>query len=580
MNLTPITKPKPAPPFQVCDIETMNWTKFIVLGYFDGSEYLEFRTIKKFLNFIKTKPDQNIYAHFGGKFDLLFVLQAVLSDETLEISNVIPRGSSILGLDFVYKGNKVCFHDSAALLPFSLKSLSENFNTATTKKEYDHTKTRGYSKELSSYLKADCISLWQCLEKYYQWPLIKAAGPAYTMAGQALKVFRTFLKYPIPGMSRGASDYCRNAYLGGRTEIFKTHFKGQTNEKLFEYDVNSLYPFVMLHFNYPVDRGYFTFRRTPEALGIYKASVFAPSDIAIPSLGLIKDSKYIFPVGRFEGYWTGVELDYAVTQGYRIQILEGHEFSTSESIFSEYITELYKIRETSPKNSVSNVIAKLLMNSLYGRFGMNTTRENLSFEFKENSKEHTTLKIKNKNVTIYTEPVELDSFVHTGIAAHVTAYARIHMHKLMLECGDSLYYTDTDSLFTTKKFKTSSALGDLKLEHEYDSACFLLPKTYIATSAKKTKIAMKGFDKRKIEHFGFDDFMSALDGDLKRMKVTSEPKFASLKTALAQKKIVTMTKASDKQLRAIYSKRIVLKNGDTKPITLEESKNEHSDNRI
>lgn len=91
---------------------------------------------------------------------------------------------------------------------------------------------------------------------------------------------------------------------------------------------------------------------------------------------------------------------------------------------------------------------------------------------------------------------------------------------------------------------------------------------------------MKGFDKRKIEHFGFDDFMSALDGDLKRMKVTSEPKFASLKTALAQKKIVTMTKASDKQLRAIYSKRIVLKNGDTKPITLEESKNEHSDNRI
>jgi len=564
--LTPITKPKPSPKFQVLDIETMNWTKFIVLGYFDGTNYLEFRKLSHFVNFIKTKPDQNVFAHFGGKFDLLFIFEELLKHD-VKISNIIPRGSSILGLEFTYKQNKVNLRDSAALLPFSLKSLAENFGAQTQKKEWDHSKTKGYSKELSEYLKADCLALYQCIEKFYDWPLIKASGPAYTTASQAMKVFRTFLKEPIQSFTNNMAEDMRPAYLGGRTEIFKPFYQGG---KLYEYDVNSLYPYVMVANAYPIDRGYDTFTRRRDCLGVFRARVVVPSDLHIPCLGIVRDNKYIFPSGEFEGQWCGVELDYAESLGYKIQILDGTEFKTKKLIFKEYVEALYNIRETSPKNSVSNVLAKLLMNSLYGRFGMNMQRENIGFELKEGVDEWRTVKIKNKNVLLFREPVTLNSFNHVGIAAHVTAYARIHMHKLMMKHPHEMYYTDTDSLFTTAEMPTGKALGELKLEHTYDSACFLLPKTYIATSATKKKIAMKGFDRKKIQDFTFEDFTRAFEGDLKRLKTESEPKFASIKTALAQNKLVTMTKGSTKQLRALYTKRIILPNGETKPITLKE----------
>lgn len=566
MKLSPITTPRPAPPFQVLDIETMKWTKFIVLGFYDGKDYVEFRTLKKFMTFLKTKNQEiNAFAHFGGKFDLLFLLKTILQDDELQINNIIPRGSSILGLEVLFGEKKFNFRDSSALLPFSLKSISENFGTDILKGEWDHSKTRGYSKGLSRYLRADCISLYQSLEKYYQWPLIQKSGPAYTMASQAMKVFRTFLKAEIPALPMNSTNFCRKSYLGGRTEIFKPFYNGG---KLFEYDVSSLYPFVMVSGIYPVDTGYKTFSRDRSKLGIYEASVSVGADTYLPCLGVIRDNKYIFPTGNFKGFWTSAELDYAETQGYKIKIIRGHEFKTREKIFDEYINNLYLIKESSPKNSVSYILAKLLMNSLYGRFGMNLERENISFELKEGNREYHNLKIGRKNIQLFTEPTTLNSFTHVAISSFVTSYARIHCHKIMSSIQSTLFYTDTDSFFTTSELPTGNKLGDLKLENTYESACFLLPKTYIATSRNKIKIAMKGFDKKKIQHFSFEDFTSALEGDLKRMKVQNEPKFATFKSALAQKKLVTMTKASEKQLRSTYSKRIILKNGDTKPINL------------
>lgn len=566
-KLTPITSPKPSPAFQVLDIETMNWTKFIVLGIYNGEKYIEFKSLKKFMTFIKQQNHGlNCFAHFGGKFDFLFILKAALQDPDFKVQNIIPRGSSILGLEIHYRDTKHNFRDSSALLPFSLKSLSENFGVKNTKKEWDHSKTKGYSAELSEYLKHDCLALYQCLEAFYAWPLIQKSGPAYTIASQALKVFRTYIKDTIPSLGIHASEFCRKAYLGGRTEIFKMKYEG---EALYEYDVNSLYPFVMVNNPYPVDTGYGTFRRDKRKLGIYHARAHCPADTYLPCLGIIQDSKYIFPTGTFEGHWTGAELDYAETQGYKIKILRGHEFQTKKYLFKEYVDDLYSIRESSPKNSVSNILAKLLMNSLYGRFGLNLDRENICFEMKEGNQEYANIKVGKRNVQLWKEPVTINSFSHVAIAAHVTSYARIHMHKLM--AGKNVYYTDTDSIFTTDKLRESSVLGGLKKEHQYNSACFLLPKTYQARSDSKIKTAMKGFDCKKIHNFSFEDFQHSLEGELSHMKITNEPKFASLKTALAQKKIVTMTKGSTKQLRSMYSKRIIINGGsDTKPIHIKE----------
>jgi len=42
-----------------------------------------------------------------------------------------------------------------------------------------------------------------------------------------------------------------------------------------------------------------------------------------------------------------------------------------EPLFNNYVENLFNLRQSSPKNTPINIIAKLLLNSLYGRFGMN-----------------------------------------------------------------------------------------------------------------------------------------------------------------------------------------------------------------
>jgi hypothetical protein len=569
MKLTPITKPQDKPVFAVCDIETMNWTKFIVLGFFDGNNYLEFRRLKSFFKYLEqgTAP-KTVFAHFGGKFDFLFLIKEILKNENYKIDVIVPRGSSLLYFECTLNGHSYTFRDSSALLPFSLKSITENFGVDNIKLEYDHSKTTGYSKVLSSYLESDCRGLYQSLEKFFAWPLVTKAGHSATIAGQAMRVFRTYIKKEIYGLGKFETDFIRPAYLGGRTEIFRPLCR----EPIYEYDVNSLYPYVMLSNYYPIGKSHFTFTFVREKLGVYKAEVETPEEISIPCLGVVFDNKYVFPAGRFRGMWTSVELEYAISQGYKVKILEGIVFDKKEKLFHDFITDLYNIRLTSPKNSVSDIMAKLLMNSSYGRFGMNPDKENIGFTLKHGVEEYQIVKLGKHNIQLYKEPVNLETFTHVAIAAFITSYARIHMHKLFGHLGNDLYYTDTDSIFTTRELPCGKELGALKHESTYDSAIFLLPKTYFATGIKN-KIAMKGFDKRKIVNFTFEDFKTGLEGDLRKFKIYNDPKFATFKTALAQKKLVTMTKKSEKQLKATYKKRIIFnKDGEfyTKPITLKE----------
>ena len=553
--------------FAVIDIETMKWTKFLVLGYYDGLTFTEFRKPKSFFKFLEAQNIDTIFAHFAGKFDFLFILQWAF-EHKIEIENIIPRGATILCLTLKINNKKYNFRDSSALLPFSLKSITDNFKTSTRKGEWDHSKTKGYSKELAAYLKADCISLHESLTAFFNWPLIKKSGPSITIASQSLRVFRTFLKNDLANPGKFINNFARKAYFGGRVEIFKPYCK---KGPIYEYDVNSLYPFVMKESFFPIGRGVLTFKYQTKFLGIYDCIVTTPK-LHIPCLGIIHDKKYIFPVGQFRGRFTNIEIDYARSLGYKIETKNGIYFPQKEKIFTDYIAELHAIKNYADEDSVNYILAKLLMNSLYGRFALNLNRENISLDLQLGAKEFREIKLKGKSIMLYKVPVELESYTHVAISSFVTSYARVHMHKLMNPIAQSVYYSDTDSIFTTSQLKTGNELGQLKLKRTEDSAIFLLPKTYITLNKNSKNIKMKGFSSKKTNDFTFEDFKNALEGDLKRFKIVNEPKFATLKQALAKNKIVTMTKQSEKQLKALYNKRIIYKNssGDilTKPITL------------
>jgi hypothetical protein len=655
------------PPFCVCDIESANWTQFLTIGWYNGDDFFHFEDMSEFLDHCFLADEKILYAHFGGRFDFMFIIEATVKRKDLKIISMIPRGSGLLCFDVVktewepienrdnielwavyrrryeqlskelskgalsneqaqikaanilrneYKDvlfklveKKISFRDSSAILPFALRSLCESFDVAHKKLEIDYESITEVTPELLEYLEYDCRGHYEVIEAYQKWSLIQMAGPAYTMASQALKVFRTFLDKPIYSLKEDIDLFVRRSYFGGRTEIFKPLFEPtKRHKKIRCYDVNSLYPDVMRNNEFPTQFLYYTYNYTPGMMGFFEATVEVPKDMWVPPLPTVaevegyslndkgeykkkKSKKLIFPTGRFSGVWSSIELEYARSLGVKIlSVKKGAVFRSGGYIFKDYIDTLYKMRlDAKRKNDgVGDILTKLLMNSLYGRFGLNKDRTNLVFDEGQPGVDfHTEFVIEGNIVRLMTEKVELNrTFTNVAVPAWVTSLSRIKMHKLYMQCGKELYYTDTDSLFTTKKLKESNKLGDVKLEYEREMACFILPKTYITQDGKGNsyltdalgkrveptkKLTMKGFDRKKIKNFDFEDFKCALEGDLRRLKVMHDAKFATFKSAIQRKQFVTMMPESPKQIRSLYDKRIVKKAGDkysTEPICL------------
>ena len=564
-------------PYAVWDIETANWTRFLICGLYDGSRFETFTSLTTFLKHIVDKyPTWDFFAHFGGRFDHLFLFKEFIVNfyrlrhgnaKVWEIEDMIPRGSGLYSFKVLHKPTDkwVRFFDSSAILPFGLRRLTENFKVEHPKQEIDYTKITKVTPKLVRYLEYDCKGLYECIQKFYQWPIIKKAGPAKSLASQSLKVLQTYLESPIYGFSQKLDRKIRPAYFGGRTEIFRLLFHSKKGERLNCYDVNSLYPYVMSENEYPNEYLGKSHVYSKNDFGFWHCQVDVPKGLYVPPLGIVHRGKFMFPTGKFPAFITTPEVEYCRSLGCRVEVLHGHVFSNGGKFFRPFIKALYRIREKSESGSVDNTLSKLLMNSSYGRFGLRFDREQFVIDNGALGLRSTVAPIEfTVDGVIYRlmiKEVDFDGFSNVAIAAYVTAYARIHMHKLLTACGADIYYTDTDSLFTTREIATSNSLGDVKFEYSCTSAVFLLPKTY----ANEKKIVMKGFDKKKISDFTLEDFEASLRGDMKRLKILEEPRFQTFRKALRSGELVSMSKGGIRQLRSQYDKRVVLNDYNTRP---------------
>lgn len=176
------------------------------------------------------------------------------------------------------------------------------------------------------------------------------------------------------------------------------------------------------------------------------------------------------------------------------------------------------------------------------------------------------------------------------------------MHELIMQAPEDMYYMDTDSLKTTHIYDRNDAdLGKLKLEYKAKRACYILPKTYledtmapifkyfdekgkVAGNTSK-KIVMKGFDKRKIAKFTREDFESALEGDMRRLRSMNPEKFAPLKSAIKKGEFLALLKETPRQIRTRYNKRRIFKRPyrqvyDTEPLHIKNGEITNMDKSI
>lgn len=89
------------------------------------------------------------------------------------------------------------------------------------------------------------------------------------------------------------------------------------------------------------------------------------------------------------------------------------------------------------------------------------------------------------------------------MAMFVTAYARIYMSKYKIKYQNNLYYSDTDSIILDKPLPanivSNTELGKFKLEYEIQEAIFLAPKVYAFITKSGDYICKIKGSKHKID---------------------------------------------------------------------------------
>lgn len=460
-------------------------------------------------------------------------------------------------------------HDSYRLLPFSLDSLSKDFEVSHAKKDLMSDVRRVHGNKYKDkedffincdkddpvyieYLDYDVISLYEILQKVMQLAkidlkdFIKIISTAslsrylfknghgdkkFTTPGQtssdfeilcSMKYWETSKKFPYSNTTYKELEYkIRDSYCGGRTEVFKPILEGDgKNIKGFHYDVNSLYPSVMINNEYPI--GFPSYDADPvtaelmfeqwqllkTGLGFITCELFIPFQ-HIPPLPLFIE-KLCFTTGYVKGTFTYIELDYAIKNcGAKvIKYYDVIHFKHTFPVFHNFVEHFYKMKEDASRiknNSLKN-FAKLVLNVGYGYTGMNRDDKTV-LDYIENSDKYGDRLIQCDEELGFCESWAIikAQYIQPQIASYVTSYARLVLLDALrkqYEVGE-VYYCDTDSIVCEKPLPAEMVdeyeIGKWALEKELYSGIFLQPKVYYEETTDKETIKFKGVTKKAQE---------------------------------------------------------------------------------
>lgn len=503
------------PKIPVYDLEAMDWTNIIAVGFFDGTDYHEFfktyeedDVVWKFLEFLRDNcKGIKLYAHNAAKYDAKFIL-AKLQEKSCPVR--LDAGLARL----VWLKPRITFEDSYVALPGSLRILSEGFNVSR-KLEWEHEETdypwkmpeRSFA-EFRSYLKRDCLSLSEVMEKYCKMLLVDfGVTPSLTLALTSVKAFdKNF--YPVSKIESNEDfeDQIRAATFGGRNEVYKTY-----GENLNFYDVRSMF---MSCYDIPVPIGklLWTVPNIDNGTLAY-AKVKVPKDFYIGPLPYRDRSprRLIFPVGEFEGWWDTRLLKSAVEQGCDLKIIKQLR-ADEESILKAFGDYVYSLRLGGTSEAESR-LWKLFGLRLSGKFGQSRWQARVvstesvkdftgGYPIDEKEDYHEFIRYIGGHRTPYIKP---------AISMRIRSEAMIRHTRWLLDSlsrGD-IYYCDTDSIVCDTELPVGKDLGELKLVNKAARGYFIQPKFYgYVTSTEILHQTTAGFRDFKLDEKDFQDLLS------------------------------------------------------------------------
>jgi DNA polymerase type B, organellar and viral len=579
MDIETVLQNRKHSPYLIC---AYNGTEYIS-SFSDNQQELFSSFLKKLLILFKKSKVLKVYAHNLSGFDGVFLMKHLV-----QFGEVIPlmHNGKIISIKVKlnienYKDKTIIFKDSYLLLPYGLRQLCDSFGVSTVKSYFPFLLTNihylgtfpafeywtdvtlekygslkrelgkkiwSFKDESIKYCKLDCKSLHEVLTIYNETVYNKFninIHSVLTAPALALRVFKThYMKentiYQISGYIEKA---IRLSYTGGAVDVYIPHNKigsymSRQYRKLFAYDVNSLYPAVMANQLMPVGQP-IAFEGNIRAIesnayGFFYCKITSPSFIQYPIIQRkIKTNdgwRTVAGLGTWDGWICSSEMDNAMKYGYTFEIIKGYQFDT-EKVFHEYVNTMYELRLSYPKDHPLNLVAKLLMNSLYGKLGMKSQMTKVEIYKIESDEDKQLLKelielwgytikdfvllgatqhlviIRDATVNLSNESESYHSVdVNIALASAITAEARILMSLFKNNNNFHLYYSDTDSIVIDSPLPEAlvgNKLGQVKLEYVIKKAVFLAPKVYaLITEDQNEIVKVKGITQEALTKEG------------------------------------------------------------------------------
>ena len=522
----------------VADFETINnvndcrvwlWGLYNI----ENDKFFHGNTIETFFEkILSLKGKSKIYFHnlkFDGEFLFYYLFRngwihtrEKVTDKTF--SSVINHMGQFYSIVIGTKKKTISILDSLKIIPLKVSQISKAFGVDMLKGSIDYNKKRSKeyipTDEEIEYVKNDVMIVAAAI-RYFQDQNLKKM----TTSSNALKNFKdiisknNFDRWFV--MDLKTDQYIRKSYKGGFTWV-NPKIQGKTVKEGLVYDVNSLYPSVMYNEKLPYGEGIY-FKGKYEKTKFYDVYIqrficnFAIKKDHIPTLQVkhhlfFSSTDYLTSSEGLdvELTLTSVDLELFLKHYnvYNIEYIDGFKYKSTDKLFKNYIDKWIdiKIKASVSKNQGMRTIAKLMLNSLYGKFASNP-------ELKSKFPEYDSY---NDFINYNTSEVEYKEPIYVPVASFITSYAR----RITIESAQKNYhrflYADTDSLHLsgweepTNIEIDENKLGAWKLEGKFTKAKFLRAKCYIEEIDSKIKVTVAGLPEESHNVINFMNFKAGL----------------------------------------------------------------------
>lgn len=457
--------------------------------------------IDSFINYCSLINESSSFYFHNLKFDGEFIIHYLLTHGFVHVNEKklgVNQFSTIISDLNVFYCIKVkfkeeviiSFFDSLKLLNFSVEEVAKAFNLSIKKLEIDYKAKREKGHKITDeekeYLKHDVMIMSLALEKMFEMKITRM-----TIASNAMnffkdtiskKRFEEWFKPPLYDKD------LRQAYKGGFTYLNEI-YRGKEVKEGIVLDVNSLYPSVMYYSPMPYGEGiYFDGKYVPDKLyNLYIQNItcqFRIKKDMIPTIQ-IKNNLSFVPT-EYLSSSNGESINLTLTNVdlklflehydiYDVSYNWGWKYKSSTKIFKSYIdywNEL-KVKATKEGNKPLRTIAKLMLNSLYGKFAASPEgRSKIPY-------------LDNNIVKYKLSELEERTAYYLPISIFITSWARDRTIRSAQAVYHRFIYADTDSLHLEGRdipenlLISDTELGKWKIESTFKRGKYLRQKCYI-----------------------------------------------------------------------------------------------------